>query len=142
MRASSIPLLALVLSAIAPDHLTAQPGSAGQIYATFEKNGENQELIGLAVGDIIPGSKITLNCTGPSCQFESKTINITSVVKMLALTDLFVDTSLKPGTKIEVRVAPPRGTGRVVKYEIRPKGDPTKRRCACRLGRLTQSRAD
>lgn len=126
MRASSIPLLALVLSAIAPDHLAAQPGSAGQIYATFEKNGENQELIGLAVGDIIPGSKITLNCSGPSCQFESKTINITSVVKMLALTDLFVDTSLKPGTKIEVRVAPPRGTGRVVQYEIRPQGDPAK----------------
>ena len=91
-------------------------------YATFEKNGQNSDIIGLAVGDIPAGAKIVLTCSGSSCPFSSKTFKVSSDVKTLALTDMFIDPTLKPGTLLEIRVTKPGWIGKVFQYEVLPAG--------------------
>lgn len=126
MRTSFVPVLGLpVLLVLVPQPSSAQrsqPRSA--VYATFERSGTNTELLGLAVGDLSPGFKVMLSCSGPSCSFDTKTINISSNVKVLALTDMFVDTSLQPGTIVEVRVLRDGSTGRVYQYVTRSTDNP------------------
>ena len=126
MRTSFLPVLGLPVLLVA----VAQPSSAQRaqqksaVYATFERSGPNTELLGLAVGDLTPGFKVMLSCSGPSCSFDSKTINISSNVKVLALTDMFVDTSLQPGTILEVRVLRDGSIGRVYQYVTRSTDNP------------------
>ena len=126
MRTSFLPVLGLPVLLVA----VAQPGSAQRaqqksaVYATFERSGPNTELLGLAVGDLSPGFKVMLTCSGPSCSFDSKTINISSNVKVLALTDMFVDTSLQPGTILEVRVLRDGSIGKVYQYVTRSTDNP------------------
>jgi hypothetical protein len=93
-------------------------------YVTFEKKGADSELIGLAVGDLSPGTKVTVNCTGPSCPFATRDVNISSKVATLAMTDLFVDPIFKPGTTLEIRITKAGSIGRVFQYEIRASADP------------------
>lgn len=126
MRTSPLFALGLAVSLVTvPHRIAAQRGqNQSSVYATFERSGSNTELLGLAVGDLTPGYKITLSCSGPSCAFETKTINISSNVKVLALTDMFVDTNLKPGTVVEVRVLRPGSTGKVYLYETRISDNP------------------
>jgi hypothetical protein len=103
----------------------AQRGeNPGAVYATFEMSGATTQLIGLAVGDLLPGAKVILNCSGTSCPFSSKTMNIDSNVKILALTDLFVDPTFKPGTRLEIRVIRPKATGKVYVYETQSSSEP------------------
>jgi hypothetical protein len=126
MRASAVFILSLAASlTTVADHSAAQPREKpGAVYATFERSGSNTQLLGLAVGDLYPGAKVTINCSGTSCEFSTKTINISSNVKMLAVTDMFLDPILKPGTILEIRVTQPRATGRVFQYETRTSADP------------------
>ncbi len=126
MRPSSLLTLAVAASiAIAHGTIAAQPTPrAGNVYATFEPKGVNTEMLGLAVGDVTSGTKITINCTGLSCSFSSKTLEVHGIVKIFALTDLFVDTTLRPGTTLEVRVARPKMPEKIFQYEIRPQAEP------------------
>lgn len=94
------------------------------IYATFESRGAMTELIGLAVGNIPAGAKVTLSCSGPSCPFESKVINLDKPVATLAITDMFIDPVFKPGTTIEIRVTKAGLVGKVVQYETQASSDP------------------
>jgi hypothetical protein len=119
-------MLAVAASiAIAHDTIAAQPSPrAGNVYATFERNGVNTEMLGLAVGDVTSGTKITINCTGLACPFSSKTLEVHGTVKIFALTDLFIDTTLRPGTTLEVRVARPKVPEKIFQYEIRSQAEP------------------
>src|SRR5512140_2388547 len=126
MRTTSLLTFAIVAG------LTAMPGrvsaQAKQLpcsgYATFERNGSITQLIGLAVGDIPAGSKVTLNCTGAGCPFREKDFNMKNDVKILALTDMFNDPNLKPGMVLELRVTKPGWIGKSFQYEIRSSEDP------------------
>jgi hypothetical protein len=82
------------------------------------------QLIGLAVGDIPAGAKVTLACDGSSCPFAEKEFNLTSDVKTLALTDMFSEPTFKPGTTLEIRVTKKGWIGKVFQYEIRSSGEP------------------
>lgn len=126
MRTSPVVVLGLtVFMVTVPNRSAAQRGQTkSAVYATFERSGQNTELIGLAVGDLTPGFKIMLTCSGPSCAFETKTFNISSNIKVLALTDMFVDTSLPPGTILEVRVLRDGSIGKVYQYVTRSTDDP------------------
>ena len=126
MRPSPFLTLAVAASiAIAQESIVAQPrGEPGAVYATFERNGVNTEMIGLAVGDVSNGTKITLNCTGESCRFSSKTLEVHGTVKVFALTDMFLDTTFEPGTVLEIRVARPRAAEKIFQYEIRASAEP------------------
>src|SRR5687767_14722391 len=106
MRTSRFLLLtAAAALACVPSTANAQATRIkSAVYATFENKGAMTELIGLAVGDIPAGAKVTLSCSGPSCPFESKVINLDRPVATLGITDMFLDTMFKPGTTIEVRV--------------------------------------
>lgn len=92
-------------------------------YGTFEKNGSNAEMLGLAVGDVPAGSKVTLSCRGNSCTFDTKSFTMKNDVKTLALTDMFRDTSIKPGTTIEIRVTKEGWVGKSFQYEVLSSGD-------------------
>jgi hypothetical protein len=92
-------------------------------YATFEKNGQNTDLIGLAVSDLPAGAKVVLTCKGPSCPFSTRTFKMSSDAKVLALTDMFTDPTLKPGTLLEIRVTKPDWIGKVFQYEVLPAGE-------------------
>jgi hypothetical protein len=81
-------------------------------------------MLGLAVGDVTRGTKITLNCTGPACPFNGKTLEVQGTAKIFALTDMFIDTSLKPGTTLEVRVSLPKMPEKIFQYEIRSRAEP------------------
>ena len=121
MRTSSfIGLFGVVVLAATP--LKAVPQTAAQIpcvgYATFEKNGQNTDLIGLAVGDVPAGARVTINCSGTSCPFSSRSFNMSNTVKTLALTDMFTDPTLKPGTVIEIRVTKRGWIGKLFQYEV------------------------
>lgn len=93
-------------------------------YATFERKGSNTELIGLAVGDLPAGSKVTINCSGSECPFASKSLNMKNNVKTLGLTDMFADPNFKPGTILEIKVTKPGWIGKSFKYEILSSADP------------------
>lgn len=121
MRTSSlIGLVAIAVIAGAP--LRANPQNPAELpcvgYATFEKNGQNTDLIGLAVSDVPAGSKVELICTGVSCPFSSRSFKISGETKMIALTDMFRDPTLKPGTLLEIRVTKPGWIGKVFQYEV------------------------
>lgn len=122
MRISSF-IGALGVIALATVPATAVPQNPAELpcvaYATFEKNGNNTDLIGLAVGDVPSGAKVVLTCTGPSCPFSSKTFKVSGGdVKTLALTDMFSDPTLKPGTILEIRVTKPGWIGKLFQYEV------------------------
>ena len=125
MRISSLAgVLAAAALALIPARALAQ--NAAELpcvgYATFEKNGTNSDLIGLALGDVPAGAKVVLACSGPSCPFSTKTFKTSSDVKTLALTDMFSDPTLKPGTILEIRVTKPGWIGKVFQYEVLPAG--------------------
>jgi hypothetical protein len=123
---TSLPVFLAVAAAIG-----AAPTLAAQVselpcasYATFERKGSNTELIGLAIGDVPAGSKVTINCSGDGCAFPSRSITIKSNVKTLGLTDMFSDTNLKAGTILEIQVTKPGWIGKSFKYEIMSSADP------------------
>jgi len=120
MRLSSfIGVLSLSVMAGVPLYAIAQAPELPCVgYATFEKNGQNTDLIGLAVGDVPSGAKVTLSCSGTSCPFNSRTFRISSDAKTLALTDMFLDQTLKPGTVLEIRVTKPGWIGKMFTYEV------------------------
>jgi len=126
MSAHFVPAFTFLVSiAVAAPALIAQSRTLpSKAYVTFERKGADSELIGLAVGDLSPGTKVTVNCSGPSCPFETRDVNISSKVSTLAMTDLFVDPIFKPGTTLEIRITKAGSTGRVFQYEIRPSADP------------------
>ncbi|HXV16434.1 MAG TPA: hypothetical protein VD758_06620 [Gemmatimonadaceae bacterium] len=124
MRSSICFILAIAALLAFPETISAQPKIGSSVYATFERSGANTELIGLAVGDIAPGTKVTINCSGTSCPFSSKTITVQETIKMLAITDMFVETTFKAGTTIEIRVAKPGTIGISFSYETQSSADP------------------
>lgn len=93
-------------------------------FATFERNGSNTELIGLAIGDLPAGSKVSINCSGADCSFASRSITMKNDVKTLGLTDMFDDTHFKPGTILQIQVTKSGWIGKSFKYEIMSSADP------------------
>lgn len=126
MRTSVFTFLVVAASAaIAPSGARAQAKELPCVgYATFERDGPTTQLIGLAVGDIPEGAKVILSCSGTSCPFAEKEFNLTSSVKTLALTDMFIDPNFKGGTRLEIRVTKPGWVGKSFQYEIRSSGEP------------------
>ena len=126
MRSSTVLILALATSFVAvPAVSSAQATELPCVgFATFERDGPNMQLIGLAVGDIPAGAKVTLACEGGSCPFAEKEFNLRSDVKTLALTDMFAEPTFKPGTKLEIRVTKKGWVGKMFQYEIRSSGEP------------------
>jgi hypothetical protein len=126
MSANRVSILVLAACMTTAAHSTGAQSRtvASTVYATFEKKGEKSELIGLAVGNIAAGTKVTLNCSGTSCPFAKKEVNLNSTVSMLALTDMFVDPVLPPGMTLEIRVTRSGMVGKVFQYEIRHPGEP------------------
>ena len=117
--------IALAASLAAAPALSAQAAELPCVsYATFERNGSNTELIGLAVGDVPAGSKVSLTCSGASCPFASRSFNMKNDVKTLALTDMFVDPDLQPGIILQIQVTKPGWIGKSFKYEIMSSTDP------------------
>lgn len=111
------------------------PGTA--VYATFERAGADTELIGLAVGDISPGTKVTIMCSGASCPFSEKTINIAGTVKTLAMTDMFDDPIFKPGTILEIIITRPGTVGKVFQYVTQSAGEPRVTKLCIKPGSAT-----
>jgi hypothetical protein len=127
MRTAILFRVAVVFAAAAiPNHLIAQATKELPCvgYATFDRNGSTTELIGLGVGDVPAGSKVTLACAGNGCPFETKTFNMKSAAGTLGLTDMFLDKNLKPGMLLELRVTKPGWIGKSFQYEIRASDDP------------------
>ena len=124
MRSSICFILVIAAFLACPATVSAQPKIGSSVYATFERSGANTELIGLAVGDIAPGTKVIINCSGTSCPFSSKTITVQETIKMLAITDMFIDTTFKAGTTIEIRVAKAGTIGISFSYETQSSADP------------------
>lgn len=111
---------------IAPTRSTAQ--GANEVpcvgYATFERKGANTELIGLALGDVPAGSKVTIACAGNGCPFSTKSFNVKGAIKTMGLTDVFLDPLLRAGMTLEVRVTKPGWIGKSFQYVIRSADDP------------------
>ena len=126
MRISALSFVIAAASiALAPCAAVAQGKELPCVgYATFERDGPNTQLIGLAVGDIPEGAKVILKCSGTSCPFAEKEFNLTSSVKTLALTDMFIDPNFKAGTTLEIRVTKPGWVGKAFQYDIRSSGEP------------------
>ena len=125
LRSSLFALITSVTLTAIPARTDAQPRQiASSVYATFERSGSDTQLIGLAVGDLSPGSKVTINCSGLSCPWDTKTLNVDGNVKTLAITDMFVDPIFKPGTVLEIRVTRPGTIGRVFQYHTLSSADP------------------
>lgn len=127
MSSRSIAVLIMVSSlTVAARPTSAQPRTlAGTVYATFERRGDNSELIGLAAGDLLPGTVVTVMCTGRTCPFASKSLNVRSKVSVFAMTDLFVDPVFPAGTVLEVRITRPGSIGKVFIYELRSSAEPS-----------------
>lgn len=129
MRNSALFFLTIAAAsfAIAPNGVGAQ-SKADELpcvgYATFERDGPNTQLLGLAIGDVPGGAKVTMTCTGGECPFSTKSFSMQNDVKTLALTDMFRDPNLKPGIILELRVTKPGWIGKVFQYEIRSSADP------------------
>jgi hypothetical protein len=140
MRSTTLVALAIVAGlTVLPGRVSAQekelPCSS---YATFERNGSITQLIGLALGDVPAGSRVTLNCTGVGCPFREKGFNMKNDVKILALTDMFNDPNLRPGMILELRVTKPGWIGKSYQYEIRSSEDPkTTEKCVSEDGSKT-----
>ena len=126
MRTATLLTLAIAATlAAVPSRIDAQASELPCVgYATFERSGSLTQLIGLAVGDVPAGSKVTLTCSGSDCPFGTKAFTMDTNVKTLALTDMFRDPNLKPGTVIELRVSKPGWIGKSFRYEIKSSGDP------------------
>lgn len=126
MRTSTFLLLPVAAALIGASTIASAqvPEIKSAVYATFEQRGAMTELIGLAVGNIPAGTKVTLSCSGPSCPFGSKVINLDKPVATLAITDMFLDPKFKPGTTIEIRVTKPGLVGKVFQYETQASSEP------------------
>jgi hypothetical protein len=126
MRTASflLPFVAAALVGATSTASAQAPEIKSVVYATFEPRGAMTELIGLAVGNIPGGTKVTLSCSGPSCPFGSKVINLDKPVSTLAITDMFLDPIFKPGTTIEVRVTKAGLIGKVFQYETQASSEP------------------
>lgn len=126
MRTSTFIVSAAAAAFIAaPDPILAQTAEIkSQVYATFERNGEFNQLIGLAVGDVPAGAKVTISCWGPSCPFNAKVLSMSGSAKILGITDMFVDPNFKPGTAIEVRITKSGLVGKAFRYEIESSAEP------------------
>jgi hypothetical protein len=126
MRTTTFIVAAIAL-AIAAHPARSSAQSAKELpcvgYATFERNGSDIQLLGLAVSAVPAGSKITLKCSGSGCPWETKSINVKSAATV-ALTDMFIDSNLRPGMIIELRVTKPGWIGKLFQYEIRSSGEP------------------
>lgn len=126
MRSAALITLAVAALAAVPTSTSAQ--NARELpcvgYATFERKGPNTELIGLALGDVPAGSKVTITCGGGGCPFSTKSFNMKNDVKTLGLADIFLDPNLKPGMVLELRVTKPGWIGKSFQYEIRSADDP------------------
>jgi hypothetical protein len=137
IRNSSLFLLCVAFAGV-PCRSEAQGRSAATaVYATFERAGPDTELIGLAVGDISPGTKVTIMCSGASCPFSEKTINIAGTVKTLAMTDMFDDPIFKPGTILEITITRPGTIGKVFQYVTQSAGDPRVTKLCIKPGSAT-----
>lgn len=140
MRSATLITLAIAASfAAVPSRVNAQGAELPCVgYATFERSGSLTQLIGLAIGDVPAGSKVTMICSGTDCPFSTKTFNMKNDVKTLALTDMFRDPNLTPGTILELRVTKPGWIGKSFQYEIRSAGDPkTTTQCVSEDGSKT-----
>jgi len=140
MRTAALFTLAIVAGLTAlPGRVRAQEKELPCVgYATFERSGSITQLIGLALGDVPAGSKVTMGCSGNGCPFSSHTFNMKNDVKTLALTDMFTDPNLKPGMVLELRVTKPGYIGKVFQYEILSVGDPkTTTQCVSEDGSKT-----
>lgn len=125
MRTSIPFFLAVAASLVTSSTLAAQGSELPCVgYATFERKGSTTELIGLAVGDVPAGSKVSLACEGPACPFASKSFMMKNDVKTLALTDMFADPNFKPGTVIQIQITKPGWIGKSFRYEIMSSADP------------------
>lgn len=125
MRTSIPFFLAVAASLVTSSPLAAQGSELPCVgYATFERKGSNTELIGLAVGDVPAGSKVSLSCEGTACPFTSKSFTMKNDVKTLALTDMFADPNFKPGTVIQIQITKPGWIGKSFRYEIMSSADP------------------
>ena len=126
MRTSALLTVCAAASlSITPARILGQTRAIGaNVYATFERSGTDTELIGLAVGDVPSGAKIILTCSGTVCPFTVKTFNIGNPAKIFALTDMFLDPTLPPGTVLEIRITKPGATGRVFQYETQSSANP------------------
>jgi hypothetical protein len=126
MRTAALFTLAIAAGLIAlPGRANAQEKELPCLgFATFERSGSATQLIGLALGNVPAGAKVTLNCSGNGCPFNNHTFNIKDDVNTLALTDMFNDPNLQPGMLLELRVTKPGWIGKVFQYEIRSVGDP------------------
>ena len=65
-----------------------------------------------------------MTCGGNGCPFSVKTFNMKNDVKTLGLADVFLDSNLKPGMVLELRVTKPGWIGKAFQYEIRSADDP------------------
>jgi len=125
MRTSLPFFLAVATSLAVPPALAAQASELPcASYATFERNGSTTELIGLALGDLPAGSKVSMTCSGADCSFSSRSLTMKKEVKTLGLTDMFDDTSFTPGTILQIQVTKPGWIGKSFKYEIMSSEDP------------------
>ena len=137
IRISTLFILGVAFAGF-PCRSEAQGRSAGTaVYATFERAGADTELIGLAVGDISPGTKVTIMCSGASCPFSEKTINVAGTVKTLAMTDMFDDPIFKPGTILEIIITRPGTIGKVFQYVTQSAGDPRVTKLCIKPGSAT-----
>ena len=137
VRISSLFLLGVAFAGF-PCRSEAQGRPAGTaVYATFERAGPDTELIGLAVGDISPGTKVTIMCSGASCPFSEKTINVAGTVKTLAMTDMFDDPIFKPGTILEITITRPGTIGKVFQYVTQSAGNPRVTKLCIKPGSAT-----
>lgn len=123
---TSLPLfLAATASLAGAPTLAAQASELPCVsYATFERNGPNTELIGLAIVDLPAGSKVSLTCTGSACSFGSRSLTMKNEVKTLGITDMFGDTNFNPGTILQIQVTKPGWIGKSFRYEIMSSEDP------------------
>lgn len=140
MRNAALFTLAIAAGLMAvPGRVSAQAKELPCVgYATFERSGSITQLIGLAVGDVPAGTKVTLSCLGDGCPFSTKNFNMKNDVKTLALTDMFTDPNLRPGMVLELRATKPGWIGKVFQYEIRSSGDPkTTKQCVSEDGLKT-----
>jgi hypothetical protein len=125
MRTSLPFFFAVATSLAAPSALAAQASELPCVsYATFERKGSNTELIGLAIGDLPAGSKVSMACSGADCSFASRSLTIKNDVKTLGITDMIDDPNFKPGTILQIQVTKPGWIGKSFKYEIMSSEDP------------------
>ena len=125
MRTSLPFFFAVATSLAAPAALAAQASELPcASYATFERKGSSTELIGLALGDLPAGSKVSMTCSGADCSFASRSLTMKNDVKTLGLTDMFEDTNFQPGTILEIQVTKPGWIGKAFRYEIMSSADP------------------